>query len=180
MLFDFLIGKKRPPENQAAPATPQPTATLAVACAQAPGTHIAYHPNLIDQLQGDHQKLLGIFGNILATFNAGDLAGTAKLLEEFRGNIQGHLLTENVKLYIYLEHALRQDEESHQLVHGFRHEMDGIGKVVLAFLGKYKNIASQPELAAAFGTELAQIGEALVARIQREEETLYPLYLPAY
>lgn len=177
MLFDFLFGKKRPPETEAGRVSPQP---MAAAGGQAPGTHIAYHPNLIDQLKADHQKLLGIFGNILTAFKAGDLAGTANLLEEFRGDIQGHLLTENVKLYIYLEHALRQDEESHSLVHGFRHEMDGIGKAVLAFLGKYKNIASQPDLAASFGPELEQIGEALVARIKREEETLYPLYLPAY
>lgn len=178
MLFDFLFGKKRPPETPAAQAPQQHTASEAGG--NAPGTHIAYHPNLIGQLQADHQKLLGIFGNIQAAFSQGNLVGTAKLLEEFRGTIQGHLLTENVKLYIYLEHALRQDEESHHLVHDFRHEMDGIGKVVLAFLGKYKEIANQPGLAAAFGPELEQIGAALVARIKREEETLYPLYLPAY
>lgn len=175
MFFDFLFGKKSTPEVDAA----QPAATPA-AGARAPGTHIAYHTGLINQLLGDHQKLLGIFGDIQSSFNAGDLAATAKSLDEFRGDIQGHLLTENVKLYIYLEHALRQDEGSHQLVRDFRHEMDGIGKVVLAFLNKYKNIDSQPELATTFGTELAQIGEALVARIKREEETLYPLYLPAY
>lgn len=177
MLFDFLFGKKSPPEAEVRRVSPQP---MSAAGGQAPGTHITYHPNLIDQLKTDHLKLLAIFGNILTAFKAGDLAGTAKLLEEFRGNIQGHLLTENVKLYIYLEHALRQDEESHRLVHSFRHEMDGIGKVVLAFLSKYRNIASQSDLAASFGPELEQIGEALVARIKREEETLYPLYLPAY
>lgn len=177
MLFDFLFGKKRPPEAEAGRVSQLP---MPAAGGQAPGTHIAYHPNLIDQLKTDHQKLLATFGHVLTTFKAGDLAGTAKLLEEFRGDIQGHLLTENVKLYIYLEHALRQDEESHRLVHGFRHEMDGIGKVVLAFLGKYRNIASQPDLVVSFGPELEQIGEALVARIKREEDTLYPLYLPAY
>lgn len=181
MFFDFLFKKRRPAEPHAAQnvqLTPQPAS--APAGAEAPGTHIAYHPDLISQLQGDHKKLLGIFGNIQNTFNTGDLAGTAIVLEEFRSAIQGHLLTENIKLYIYLEHALSEDDGSRHLVHDFRHEMDGIGKIVLAFLSKYKAIASHPELASTFGLELDQIGAALIARIKREEETLYPLYLPAY
>ncbi|NMM27515.1 MAG: hypothetical protein HHJ12_09595 [Glaciimonas sp.] len=90
------------------------------------------------------------------------------------------MLTESVRLYIYLEHALAQDAESHALIHELRHEMEGIGKAVLEFLGKYHQLAVQPNLVASFGNDLSAVGKVLVERIQREESTLYPLYLPAY
>jgi hypothetical protein len=61
-------------------------------------------------------------------------------------------------------------------MHGFRHEMDDIGRAVVGFLEKYKEIGQHPELARPFSTDLAAIGEALVARIKREEEILYPMY----
>ena len=148
--------------------------------ATAPGTNIRYCPDLVSQLEVDHQKLLQIFSKIGNSFKAGDRLGTVQHLEDFRGAIQGHLLTENVRLYIYLEHALAQDAESHALIHEFRLEMAGIGKAVLAFLGKYRELAVQPNLAESFGDDLKAVGKVLVERIQREESTLYPLYLPAY
>ncbi len=57
--------------------------------------------------------------------------------------------------------------------------MQQIGKVVTAFLRKYNHSDFTPDLHATFGGELDAIGAALAGRIQREEETLYRLYLPA-
>lgn len=177
MFLDFLFGRKNrnQPAAEAAPTTPAPQAA-----ATAPGTRISFNPELVPQLKADHQKLLAIFGSISQAFNAEDLEETVQHLEIFRGAIQNHLLTENVRFYIYLEHALLEDPQSHALVHEFRHEMDGIGKAVLAFLGKYRQMSTQPNLAASFGGDLSLIGQVLVERIQREEEILYPLYLPVY
>jgi hypothetical protein len=58
--------------------------------------------------------------------------------------------------------------------------MDGIGKAVLAFLSKYRDLDTQPNLAVSFRSDLDAVGKVLVERIEREESTLYPLYLPAY
>ncbi|MCL2830232.1 MAG: hemerythrin domain-containing protein [Betaproteobacteria bacterium] len=174
-LIDFLFGRKR---KQAESQESQESGTDS---GQAPGTRIAYSPDLIPQLKGDHQRLLEIFAMISEAFTNNDLAATSRLLEEFRGGILGHLLTENVRFYIYLEHALRQeDQESFNLIHHFRHEMDTIGKSVLAFFSKYQNIDKQPGLALSFGKDLENVGAILVERIRREEETLYPLYMPVY
>jgi regulator of sigma D len=105
---------------------------------------------------------------------------TAKHLKDFRHGIQSHLLVENVRFYIYLEHSLQQDPESLSMVHGFRQEMDSIGKAVLAFLNKYKDIDTHSDFAVPFGKDLEEVGAILIARIKREEETLYPLYLQTY
>lgn len=180
MLLERIFGGKskeshgdlvesRPPV--AAPAAPKPAPA-------APG--IKYHPDLVNELHADHKRLLTIFGAIQSSFQAGDHAATASHLNDFRAAIQSHLLTENVKLYIYLTHALANDPGSRSLMQGFRHEMDNIGRAVLAFLEKYRDIATQPALQASFSGELAAVGRVLSDRIQREEATLYPLYLPAY
>ncbi|MDE2584415.1 MAG: hemerythrin domain-containing protein [Betaproteobacteria bacterium] len=173
--WNFLFDGKKPAADAPAAAAPAPQAAQ-----QAQGTQIAYNPELVPRLQAEHRHLLELFGEIGRVFQSNDLATTAARLEQFRGAVLDHLMTENIRFYIYLEHSLKHDADSFELMHGFRHEMDGIGKAVLAFLSKYKDIAGQPNLAVSFGSDLKQVGEVLVGRIRREEETLYPLYMPAY
>lgn len=163
-----------PPPQPVSRATPPP----ATAGGPAPGTRIHYHPELVQQLSDEHLVLLQTFGAVQAAAAGGNLVEAATLVDTFRTQLQGHLLTENVRLYIYLEHQLAQDPSSFALIHEFRQEMDGIGKVLAAFLRKYQHLAERPELATAFVDELAGIGRVLVERIQREEATLYPLYAP--
>jgi hypothetical protein len=177
-LFDLLFGKKS--QSPVPPRQPEPVISAAPAFAakqeSAPGTQIRHDPQLIVALKTDHQRLLATFHDIAAASTAGNLAVVQHLLGQFQTMIMDHLLKENVRLYVYLEHLLQNDAVSHEMMHGFRHEMDVIGRVVVGFLGKYKEIGGRPELAAAFATDLKGIGEALVARIKREEDILYPMY----
>lgn len=177
-LFDLLFGNKKtaamparePVINTAAP--PAPAGKLV----NAPGTHIHHDAELIVSLKDDHQRLLKTFQAIGAASFAGELPKVQSLLGQFQTMIMDHLLKENVRLYVYLEHVLANDPTSRQMMHGFRHEMDVIGRAVVGFLQKYKAIGTQPELAGSFSTDLSGIGEALVARIKREEDILYPMY----
>lgn len=179
-LFDLLFGNKK----TAAPAAREPVIVNVPApapgtkAANAPGTQINHDANLIASLKDDHQKLLRTFQAIGAASFAGEMLKVQGLLGQFQTMIMDHLLKENVRLYVYLEHLLANDPVSHQMMHGFRHEMDGIGRVVVSFLEKYKAIGEHPELGEAFATDLRGIGEALVARIKREEDILYPMYSP--
>ncbi len=173
--FDLLFGKK----NQAPPSHDPVAAPVPAAAGKsesAPGTHIHHDPELIVSLKEDHRRLLTSFRSIAAAAVAGELVAVQNHLGQFQTMIMDHLLKENVRLYVYLEHLLQNDPVSHEMMHGFRHEMDGIGRVVVGFLTKYKAIASHPELAAEFSADLKGIGEALVARIKREEDILYPMY----
>lgn len=155
-----------------APANPAPGAA-------APGTQIRHDPALISALMQDHVALLDIHSTIAAALDGGRLDVVQRRLEEFRIALMDHLLKENVRLYVYLEHFLRPDAVSHQLMREFRHEMDVIGRAVVDFLDKYKELGRHSELAGAFRKDLAAIGQALVSRIRREEDILYPMYLPA-
>lgn len=169
-LFDLLFGRREPAAPAAAAAeAPAPASA-------APGTSIHYHPDLIGRLTADHQVLLKLFSEAGVAAVRGDVIAAAARLEEFRVALQSHLLTENIRLYVYLQHSLADDAASHALIHEFRHEMDGIGRAVVAFLGKYRDLAAHPERAGEFSAELAAVGKVLVERIRREENTLYPLY----
>ncbi len=182
IMFEFLFGKRKDKtsEKPAFVATAASTSGSVAAENTAPGTSIRYHPDLVAELKREHQTLLGLFAPIQAAFKAGELQTVVQHLESFRVGIQSHLLKENVRLYIYLEHQLADDATSHELIHGFRHEMDGIGKAVMGFLAKYRDLGVDRNLVDSFGRDLDGVGKVLVDRIQREEATLYPLYLPAY
>ena len=86
-----------------------------------------------------------------------------------------------MRLYIYLQQQMAGDEINSALVRSFRKEMDGIGKNVLDFLEKYKEIekSSDADLSS-FSGELDQIGSVVSTRMKREELTLYPLYVSKY
>ena len=177
-LFDLLFGNRK---NAPAPAVmPARTAVAATPAspASAPGTTIHHDSRLVEAFKEDHRLLIDIYNAIDADRRSGRLHTVQTRLEQFRMVLQDHLLKENVRLYVYLEHVLKNDPVSHQLMHDFRHEMDGIGRAVVGFLGKYRQIGIHPELAAEFATDFAAIGEALVGRIHREEDTLYPMYAP--
>ncbi|WP_127477826.1 hemerythrin domain-containing protein [Sulfurivermis fontis] len=171
-MFDFFKKKGESKQDAPAAATPQYNT--------APGTEIRYHPELIDQLKSDHQALLGLYGEIKAAFDEGDYAAVSQKLDAFRSGLQSHLLTENVRLYIYLDRCLANDETNSELIRGFRREMDGIAKVAMNFLKKYEAIGVDKELAGAFAKDFATIGQVLGQRIQKEEQVLYPLYMPQY
>jgi len=182
-LFDLLFGKREKKATPAADPAPLPAEASVppvedAGARTAPGTRIHFNPELIPRLTADHQRLLQGFTSIREAAAGGDLATAAQRLETFRNDLQGHLLTENIRFYVYLEHALADAPENHALMRGFRHEMDDIGKAVVAFLGRYRALADDPGLAEGFARDLEGIGAVLVERIRREEETLYPLYRP--
>jgi len=142
----------------------------------APGTEIRYSPTLIDELKNDHQQLLGLYMSIKAAFDKGDYASVSEQLNEFRFGLHSHLLTENVRLYIYVSRMMEQDEANYSTIRSFRQEMEGVGKTALRLLKKYEAININKELAPPFAEDFAAIGSILTERIKKEESILYPLY----
>lgn len=167
--FKSLLGKKdglQAGESQAA------------STGAAPGTEIYYSPELIAGFLDDHQQLLKLFGELNETYVAKKYKKLPGMLAEFGTMLRGHLLTENIKLYIYLQRVLANDPENAALIQGFRTEMNGISKTVTAFLKHYGEEDWGDQRKASFGKELEAIGGVLVKRIETEESMLYPLYMP--
>jgi len=146
----------------------------------APGTDIRFDPSLIAGLKGDHQTLLSLYRETKSAFDAKRYKAVSEKLDKFRSALQAHLLTENIRLYIYLSHMFKTDETNFELIRGFRREMDDIAKTALNFLRKYEAIGVDPELAPSFEKDFDIIGQVLGTRIQKEESVLYPLYVAQY
>lgn len=146
----------------------------------APGTAIQFSPDLLTQLTQEHKQLTATFGEIRAVFERGDYKKTTQKLNEFRSLFQAHLLTENVRLYIYLERSFSNDETVYELIKNLRREMDGIARTALAFLEKYETIGIDKDIEASFAHDMETVGNELTYRIESEENTLYPLYLNKY
>lgn len=169
-----LFKNKAAKEGESQPSAPEAENAQS---ATAPGTEIHYSPTLIDELKSDHQKLFAAYLSIKASFEQGDFSAVSYQLNEFRFDLHNHLLTENVRLYIYLGSMVSQDEKKAAMVRGFRHEMEGIGKTALRLLKKYEAISMDQELATPFSEDFAAIGTILTERVKKEESVLYPLYL---
>lgn len=176
-MFGFF--KKKEEKKFAPTVTPAPAPTPTVAPPSSSG--IAFYPELIKDLVGDHRHLFQLHDSIKESFTRRDLASVSSNLQEFGMLVRNHLLTENMRLYIYLQQKMAGDEINTTLVRSFRKEMDGIGKNVLDFLEKYKEIEKKSEAdLASFADELDQIGIVVSTRMKREEQTLYPLYVKNY
>ncbi|ENO86469.1 hemerythrin domain-containing protein [Thauera linaloolentis] len=173
-LLDWLFGRRHGKPD----AAPAPARSLKEADGCAPGTSIRYSADLVEHLVRDHHAMLECFAAIGKAARGARFGEAALLLERFRADLHGHLLVENVRLYVYLEHTLADDPASHALMREFRHDMDEIGKKVVAFLARYARLGEDPALAASFVADLDAVGAALADRIRREEDVLYPLYAP--
>jgi hypothetical protein len=172
-LFGFLGGRREEARasTDAAPLLQKQTPLYAQ------GTKIAYDPQLIERLLDDHRRVVGIFTEVRQSFVGGDTPRAAALLEQFKSGIQEHLITEEIKLYVYLQSALAGDQMNRTLMRHMHHEMSLISQDVLNFLGKYSALGKTPALNETFLDDLDKVGVVLTERIQHEETMLYPLYM---
>lgn len=169
-MFSRLFGERH---NKAMPG-----ATSSRSAAQyAPGTEIAYDEELITRFEGHHQSLLKLFNKVTAAANEEDYDRLGPALKKFLNVFDQHILEENLKLYVYLEKCI-DDEDHVDMMHDMKQEMGQIGRTVRAFVKHHLQFGVNDANIGKFRQELAGIGEALSDRIEREEDGLYKLYVP--
>ncbi|MCP4702696.1 MAG: hemerythrin domain-containing protein [Gammaproteobacteria bacterium] len=137
---------------------------------------IKYNVALIDSLISEHRELLQIYTAIIASLKNADYAKVAEKLTDFALLLRAHLLKEHMELYVYLEYILASDRITFEYMHEIRLEMDHISSNVMGFLHSYQDRQITAEMAPEFQQRLEKIGKVLVARIKREEQSLYTLY----
>jgi hemerythrin-like domain-containing protein len=142
-----------------------------------PEASIAYKPVLVDELRAEHRELLHLFKVMVAAHQRGDHDAAVCNLKRFTYALRAHLLKENLHLYVYLKHALHEDQESSALMASMRVEMGKIGRVLNDFVTRYTSAPWDLEMRQDLGAELNKIAEVLAVRIQQEEDVLYPMYM---
>ncbi len=139
---------------------------------------INYDPNLIDDLEADHVKLVELYGKIWSEgFGKANYPKTSALIAQFKADFQAHLLTENVKFYVYLEQTLANDKHNLALVKEFRTDMNDIANAAVKFCKTYQ-ASFTTDMLKTFKDDYAAVGEVLTRRVSLEEKSLYVLYQP--
>lgn len=175
-----LFRKKRETEPAPQPEHPdvrgQVPATPVPNCA--PGTEIRYHPDLIARFRGHHASLRKLFDATRNHAENDEFAAALKSLKSFRQVLTTHLLEENINLYTYLSKCLARDPDSKELITGMKSEMGQIGRSVMRFMQEYTNAGITPFNKKRFLDELTEMGKLFADRLEREETSLYTLYMP--
>lgn len=161
----------RPGKPSAVPPTSRPLA---------PGTRIGYDPQLIPRLRADHQRMLEIFTQTQSLLTTRDYDGVKRKLGELRIALQDHLMTANVKFYVYVSRHLAADSAKTAIINEYRREMLANSRQIMDFLRTYSAVRLDDTFADTFQIELLVIGSALVQRIEREQSILFPLYQASY
>lgn len=167
--FRKMLGMEDPGQPK---VTPEPHQTTTA-------TAISYDPKLIDSLHADHMRLGALYERIGKFAEAGEYAEVRALLAHFKSSLQAHILTENVRFYVYLERLLADDPENARTIREFRHDMNNIAREVVRFVKAWQggDFSASTECQR-FAADYKKIGQLLEQRLDSEENSLYPLYQP--
>lgn len=171
MLLSMLKRLRRPARS--APPTPPVTLRLV-----APGTQIAYDPSLIGYLVDQHGGLLRRLAEVKTASDHEDYRAIVAALVRVRRALQQHLLDENVRLYTYLGHCLRDEPDTLRHVQRMRQKKAALCRGLGAFCQRHVEHGISEASHRAFEMELDDAIVDLGERLQREETTLYTLYRP--
>ncbi len=142
------------------------------------GFGIAYDAELVPALKHDHKVLVQLFGQVGDEAERGHFERIPQMLMSFKVHLEGHLIAENVRFYNYVESTMQGDAENTALIRSFRREMNSIARGVVDFVKKYQVPAFDDGLRQEFMADYRTVGGLLAQRIELEETSLYPLYLP--
>lgn len=154
------------------PALPQET------YAPAPGTEIRYSPVLVKELTDEHQECFQLHEAIVAAHTAKRFTAIPSLLKDFEALLNGHLITERVRLYAYMSGYFSHDARTRNMLRDYRSEMDRIGDSVVKLLRKYRDMGTHDLSDERFRFDFEEMRAVLAERMRREETVLYPLYMP--
>ncbi len=139
---------------------------------------IKYDPSLVESLEKDHRELVALFKEIGQCAKLDEYGDVPALLLSFKTRLEAHLIAENVRFYNYVENTLQDDAENSMLIRSFRREMNSIARGVVDFVKKYQVASFDARGRAEFMEDYSTVGGLLTQRIEREENSLYPLYQP--
>lgn len=140
-------------------------------------TKIRYNPELINQFFDEHKNLLSLFAQLDKAVEQGNVSAPNKWLRKFTAALRTYLLTKNLHLFVYLQHAYKNDHETLRLIKEYKREMRVIGRGAEHLVTKYKKAELNDVEIKAFAQDLEHLGKILVQQIDSEEAILYPLYL---
>ncbi len=139
---------------------------------------INYDPDLVGKLKREHEELARIFSSIKSAAAECRFQQLPELLSDLKLAFQTHIMLENVKFYVYVQHCCASDPDTSDFISEVRKDMDGIARRLVRFVNTHSNTLPTLDNVSNFRAELDEIGNVLMWRVQLEEQHLYGLYQP--
>ncbi len=130
-------------------------------------SNIQYTSDLIDGFEQDHRALLNSYGRLNQTANRTSFAAFPAEMADFKSMLGSHLLTEAVKLDIYLRQDFKEEPAKYCVVTGYKTEMDGIGRVAMGLIESCGTAPADSVDFAMLSTQPGDIGKAFGDRTRR-------------
>lgn len=137
-------------------------------------------PTLVKALKSDHRKLLDTHARIGRLMSERRYIDIPAALIALRMRLETHVLTENVRLYSFLERAFKGDPARLAELAEFRSETNAVLVAVLKFVKHHRRTTFDESRLLSFVDEHRQVGAALTRHAAQEESRLYPLYPQAW
>jgi hemerythrin-like domain-containing protein len=130
--------------------------------------------SFISQIKEEHTKILGVL-NEIEKIGVSDVDSVFKLLKTSAEYIISHLEKENTILYPTLLQA--EDSKTVNIANDFKLDMKILSMDIMNFFDDYKHTTCIENNTTAYLEDLSRIIINLKTRIEKEEKTLYPLFI---
>ena len=144
---------------------------------------VKYDPDLIAGLIADHKLLVDMFTDCVEAAEGREFGRIGSGLVSFKRVFNEHIVTENIRLYLYLISLTQEHSSEYEFLVSKRKEMGVIQRAVTDFIKTWvadsgASMVNDSNLRT-FKEQLASTGKALLERIEMEEKVLYTLYMPS-
>lgn len=131
---------------------------------------------LVNALKADHRKLLEIHERIGRLMAERRFVEMPAQLVALRTRFETHVLTENVRLYAFLEHLFQGDARRLEQLAEYRAETNAVLLAILKFVKHHRRTTFDESRLLSFADEHRKLGSMLARHAAREEHGLYRLY----
>jgi hypothetical protein len=139
-------------------------------------SHIPHDATLVAGLKSDHRELLDAHRRIGELIAQRRFVEIPEQLALFKARLETHVLTENVRLYAFLEDWFRGDQQHIAVLNQFRVETNTVLLAALRFIRSHRRTTFDASRVLAFTDECRGVGTLLARHCAREERELYRLY----
>lgn len=143
----------------------------------APGTEIAYDPELITLFKGYHRTLQQLYAEITTASHNDDFSKLEQALQKFLQLFEQQQLEEGVKLFVYLGKCL-QESDLQELVVSTKQSLSRASRNLRSLVRQYIQQGVAASDAAQRQVDIETLGTGLQQIIQQKETSLFTLYLP--
>jgi len=138
---------------------------------------VAYDPGLVTALTLQHRSLTTLLVKATSVAQQRDFAEVNGILTRFKLELEEHLRREHREFFPYLSAHLKGDD-ANDVLREARANSLYIERAVEGFLNHYAGYPVGERTVLRFGMELSGVIEEFCERLEKEEATIYTLYLP--